>query len=48
MQYYDQHLHTFLSFDSEEQFENYLAYQPEIFVATDHLDIKNPCSPVSR
>lgn len=44
MQYYDQHLHTFLSFDSEEQFENYLAYQPEIFVATDHLDIKNPCS----
>lgn len=44
MQYYDQHLHTFLSFDSEEQFENYLAYQPEIFVATDHLDLKNPCS----
>ncbi len=29
MQYYDQHLHTYFSFDSEEKFENYLAYQPE-------------------
>jgi histidinol-phosphatase (PHP family) len=44
MKYYDQHLHTFLSFDSEEQFENYLAYQPEFFVATDHFDLKNPYS----
>lgn len=42
MEYYDQHLHTFLSFDSEEQFENYLTYEPEFFVATDHFDLKNP------
>ena len=44
MNYYDQHLHTFLSFDSEERFENYLAFQPEFFVATDHFDLKNPYS----
>lgn len=44
MNYYDQHLHTFLSFDSEEKFEHYLAYQPEFFVATDHFDLKNPYS----
>lgn len=41
MKYYDQHLHTFLSFDSDEQFENYLLNQPEYFVATDHLDLQN-------
>ena len=41
MNYYDQHLHTFLSFDSEEQFENYLVNQPEFFVATDHFDLEN-------
>lgn len=44
MNYYDQHLHTYFSFDSEEQFENYLAYKPEFFVSTDHLDLKNPYS----
>lgn len=44
MNYYDQHVHTFLSFDSEERFENYLAFQPQFFVATDHFDLKNPCS----
>lgn len=42
MQYYDQHLHTYFSFDSEEKFENYLAYQPEFFVSTDHFDLNNP------
>ncbi|MEO1772376.1 MULTISPECIES: PHP domain-containing protein [Enterococcus] len=42
MQYYDQHLHTYFSFDSEEQFESYLAYQPEFFVSTDHFDLSNP------
>ncbi len=42
MSYYDQHLHTYFSFDSEEQFENYLAYQPEFFVSTDHFDLSNP------
>lgn len=44
MQYYDQHLHTFLSFDSEETFEAYLDKDLPIFVATDHFDLQNPCS----
>lgn len=44
MKYYDQHLHTHHSFDSEETFENYLTtYSPEYFVSTEHLDFKNPC-----
>ncbi|MDN6639624.1 MAG: PHP domain-containing protein [Tetragenococcus sp.] len=42
MNYYDQHLHTFLSFDSQEIFENYLLNKPAYFVATDHLDLHNP------
>lgn len=41
MKYYDQHFHTFLSFDSEEKFENYLKQQPEVFVPTDHFDLNN-------
>lgn len=41
LHYYDQHLHTFLSFDSEETFEAYLTHQPEFFVATDHFDLEN-------
>lgn len=44
MKYYDQHLHTFLSFDSKESFEAYLDKGLEIFVATDHFDLQNPCS----
>lgn len=42
MPLYDQHVHTFLSFDSTEQVENYLAFQPAVFVATDHFDLHNP------
>ncbi|MGM0125975.1 histidinol-phosphatase (PHP family) [Enterococcus sp. AZ194] len=42
MKYYDQHLHTYLSFDSTETFENYLDKGVEIFVSTDHFDLKNP------
>lgn len=42
MNYYDQHLHTYLSFDSTETFENYLDKGLEIFVSTDHFDLKNP------
>ena len=41
MNYYDQHLHTFLSFDSEETFEHYLEHQPTFLVATDHFDLAN-------
>ncbi|OTN89742.1 hypothetical protein A5819_002240 [Enterococcus sp. 7E2_DIV0204] len=43
MNYYDQHLHTHHSFDSNESFENYLdRFCPTIFVSTEHLDFKNP------
>ncbi|MFV0557566.1 MAG: histidinol phosphate phosphatase [Enterococcus sp.] len=44
MHYYDQHLHTYFSFDSTEQFENYLTHQSEYFVSTEHFDLKNPGS----
>lgn len=44
MQYYDQHLHTYFSFDSEELFEHYLINQPQYFVSTDHFDLNNPTS----
>ncbi len=43
MTIYDQHVHTFLSHDSIEQFENYLAIAEERgishFVTTEHLDL---------
>lgn len=42
MKYYDQHLHTYLSYDSEETFENYLTQPLDYFVTTDHLDLNNP------
>src|SRR5699024_12178164 len=42
MDYYDQHLHTYLSFDSQERFENYLIDSPQYFVTTDQFDLKNP------
>ncbi len=44
MNYYDQHLHTYFSFDSEENFEDYLICEPEYFVSTDHFDLNNPGS----
>ncbi|BDR58941.1 PHP domain-containing protein [Xylocopilactobacillus apicola] len=42
MKYYDQHLHTYFSFDSKEQFKNYLINKPRYFVSTDHFDLHNP------
>lgn len=44
MDYYDQHLHTYFSFDSQERFENYLANNPSFLVTTEHLDPLNPAS----
>lgn len=40
--YYDQHLHTHHSFDSEERFENYLNKTDNTLVTTEHLDFYNP------
>ena len=42
MDYYDQHMHTRFSFDSEEEFENYLELSNKFVVTTEHLDFHNP------
>ena len=42
MDYYDQHMHTHFSFDSEEEFENYLKLSNKFVVTTEHLDFHNP------
>ncbi|MGY3777147.1 PHP domain-containing protein [Isobaculum melis] len=44
MKYYDQHLHTNFSFDSDATFEDYLKQAPSYFVTTEHLDFHNPVS----
>ena len=40
--YYDQHLHTHFSYDSEENFEAYLTVWPGKVVTTEHFDLSNP------
>ncbi|WP_390410619.1 PHP domain-containing protein [Lacticaseibacillus jixiensis] len=42
MPYYDQHVHTYFSFDSDAQFEDYLAQTDHPFVTTEHLEMANP------
>lgn len=42
MRYYDQHLHTYFSPDSSEDFENYLRQSDVPFVSTEHLDLFSP------
>ena len=42
MTYYDQHVHTYFSFDSDAQFEDYLAQTKQPLVTTDHLEFGNP------
>ena len=42
MTYYDQHLHTHHSFDSNESLENYLKKTTKQLVTTEHLDFYNP------
>lgn len=44
MNFYDQHCHTHLSFDSEESIDNYLALGLEKLTFTEHLDLDNPVS----
>lgn len=41
-EYYDQHVHTRHSFDSDETLENYLKQTEKQLVTTEHLDYKNP------
>ncbi|WP_288761109.1 PHP domain-containing protein [uncultured Lacticaseibacillus sp.] len=42
MTYYDQHVHTHFSFDSEAQFADYLRQTGNPFVTTEHLEMSNP------
>ena len=42
LKYYDQHVHSHFSFDSEERLENYLNISNNFLVTTEHLDFKNP------
>ncbi|MFL2132109.1 PHP domain-containing protein [Ruoffia sp. FAM 20858] len=42
MQYYDQHLHTYYSPDSKEEFENYLSQSELPVVTTEHIDFYSP------
>lgn len=39
---YDQHVHTYFSFDSTAQFEDYLAQTAAPFITTEHLELANP------
>ncbi|MFD1430027.1 PHP domain-containing protein [Lacticaseibacillus mingshuiensis] len=40
--YYDQHVHTYFSFDSQAPFEGYLHQSQAPLVTTDHLEMANP------
>lgn len=42
MKYYDQHVHTDFSFDSDEKMENYMKLAGDDFVTTEHLEFNNP------
>lgn len=42
MTYYDQHLHTHHSYDSDEEFESYLKNSTGFVVTTEHFDVANP------
>lgn len=42
MHYYDQHMHTYFSPDSKEQFENYLNLSNKPLITTEHLDYFSP------
>ncbi|GFH40941.1 PHP domain-containing protein [Lactococcus insecticola] len=42
--YYDQHLHTHFSYDSEANFTDYLENSTGVVVTTEHFDVANPVS----
>lgn len=42
MTYYDQHLHTHFSYDSQADFTDYLAHSSGFVVTTEHFDVANP------
>ena len=42
MTYYDQHLHTHYSYDSQADFTDYLDNSTGFVVTTEHFDVANP------
>jgi histidinol-phosphatase (PHP family) len=42
MELYDQHMHTYFSYDAEEKFETYLKLNDKFLVTTEHFDLSNP------
>ena len=42
MTYYDQHLHTHHSYDSQADFTDYLDNSTGFVVTTEHFDVANP------
>jgi len=42
MTFYDQHMHTLFSPDSQETFENYLEQTNGLIISTEHLDFDDP------
>ena len=41
MKFYDTHMHSYLSFDSEEDPTAYLSKKTEVLTFTEHLDLDN-------
>ena len=48
MTIYDQHVHSYLSFDCDENPENYLTEATKELVLTDHFDLKQSGHCLSR
>lgn len=42
MNYIDQHMHSYFSFDSQAQFEDYLKLSDNQIVTTEHIDLEDP------
>ena len=41
MNYYDQHVHSSFSFDSQTELSDYLKHADGCFVTTEHVDFEN-------
>ena len=41
MNYYDQHVHSSFSFDSQTELSDYLKHADGCFVTTEHVDLEN-------
>lgn len=48
MEYYDQHLHTYFSYDADEKFESYLENFDGYVVTSEHFDMSNPVTEIDN